>query len=80
MLDEGFKCLYSLLLTGKPLVIDTVWDEHFIHVFTGDGFIHLDFVAKKLEVYGTKFYSGSLIIPSAPSSYSISIIGNYFHG
>ena len=79
MLDEGFRCLYSLLLTGKPTIIDTVWTERFIHVFTGDGFIHLNFVTKKLEVYGTKFYSGDIILP-AVGDYSVSIIGNYFHG
>jgi len=77
MLDEGFKCLYSLLLTGKPMVTDMIWDEQFIHVFTQDGFIHLDFVARRLEVYGTRFYAGQLILPAA-GDYSISIKENFF--
>jgi hypothetical protein len=79
MLDEGFRCLYSLLLTGKPIIIDTVWGEQFVHVFTDEGFIHLNFAVKKLAVYGTKF-SGNLIILPAAGDYSISIIENYFHG
>jgi len=79
MFDEGFKSLYSLLLIGKPVIKDMVYNDDSIHIFTQDGFIHLNFVEKKFEVYGTKFYNGRLIIPAA-QDYKISVIGNWFNG
>ena len=76
-IDEGLRCLYSILLnSGFHLKGSAVTDTK-ITVFSETGHVILDFGDKTFRVQNNIFY-GRVVLP-AVGDYYVDVRGNIFH-